>query len=111
MLNVCCYCQFQALDTFNTAVVSPIYYAMFTTLTIFASAIMFKVHRNVSTGELIPFYLLLIWTILLSFCRIGMDKMQVVSCRKFVDLSLYSQELVCCILQESRIYQLVQVSS
>ncbi|KAH7685387.1 Magnesium transporter NIPA protein [Dioscorea alata] len=36
----------KALDTFNTAVVSPIYYAMFTTLTIFASAIMFKVHRN-----------------------------------------------------------------
>ncbi|KAI4369290.1 hypothetical protein MLD38_017748 [Melastoma candidum] len=32
-----------ALDTFNTAVVSPIYYAMFTAFTIFASAIMFKV--------------------------------------------------------------------
>nr|CAB3465154.1 unnamed protein product [Digitaria exilis] len=31
-----------ALDTFNTAVVSPIYYAMFTSLTILASAIMFK---------------------------------------------------------------------
>jgi magnesium transporter len=35
--------NFQALDTFNTAVVSPIYYAMFTSLTILASAIMFKV--------------------------------------------------------------------
>lgn len=33
----------QALDTFNTAVVSPIYYVMFTTLTIVASVIMFKV--------------------------------------------------------------------
>jgi len=33
----------QALDTFNTTVVSPIYYALFTSLTIFASAIMFKV--------------------------------------------------------------------
>ncbi|XP_042008804.1 probable magnesium transporter NIPA6 [Salvia splendens] len=32
----------KALDTFNTAVVSPIYYAMFTSLTIVASAIMFK---------------------------------------------------------------------
>ncbi|XP_043711881.1 probable magnesium transporter NIPA6 isoform X2 [Telopea speciosissima] len=32
----------KALDTFNTAVVSPIYYVMFTTLTIIASAIMFK---------------------------------------------------------------------
>lgn len=38
-----CLWQFQALDTFNTAVVSPIYYAMFTTFTILASAIMFKV--------------------------------------------------------------------
>ncbi|KAI3917256.1 hypothetical protein MKX01_000033 [Papaver californicum] len=32
----------KALDTFNTAVVSPIYYTMFTTLTILASVIMFK---------------------------------------------------------------------
>ncbi|KAF3614476.1 putative magnesium transporter NIPA3 [Capsicum annuum] len=38
----------KALDTFNTAVVSPIYYVMFTTLTIAASMIMFKdyVHQN-----------------------------------------------------------------
>lgn len=35
--------NFQALDTFNTAVVSPIYYVMFTTLAIIASVIMFKV--------------------------------------------------------------------
>ncbi|ONM26512.1 putative magnesium transporter NIPA4 [Zea mays] len=33
----------KALDTFNTAVVSPIYYVMFTSLTIIASVIMFKV--------------------------------------------------------------------
>ncbi|XP_075487200.1 putative magnesium transporter NIPA2 [Primulina tabacum] len=32
----------KALDTFNTAVVSPVYYVMFTTLTILASIIMFK---------------------------------------------------------------------
>eukprot|EP00249_Psilotum_nudum_P014576 c24896_g1_i1 orf=945-2009(-) len=32
----------KALDTFNTAIVSPIYYAMFTSLTILASVIMFK---------------------------------------------------------------------
>ncbi|KAL6548547.1 hypothetical protein OROGR_008568 [Orobanche gracilis] len=32
----------KALDTFNTAVVSPVYYVMFTTLTILASTIMFK---------------------------------------------------------------------
>jgi len=43
---VCCLLQInylnKALDTFNTAVVSPFYYVMFTTLTIFASMIMFK---------------------------------------------------------------------
>lgn len=38
----------QALDTFNTAIVSPIYYVMFTSLTIMASAIMFKVCTGVS---------------------------------------------------------------
>ncbi|KAK2641055.1 hypothetical protein Ddye_022818 [Dipteronia dyeriana] len=32
----------KALDTFNTAIVSPIYYVMFTSLTIIASVIMFK---------------------------------------------------------------------
>jgi hypothetical protein len=36
----------KALDTFNTAVVSPIYYVMFTSLTILASAIMFKVWNS-----------------------------------------------------------------
>ncbi|KAL4396013.1 hypothetical protein HN51_000517 [Arachis hypogaea] len=38
-----------ALDTFNIAVVSPIYYVMFTTLTILASVIMFKLHYNYKT--------------------------------------------------------------
>ncbi|KAI3989449.1 hypothetical protein MKX01_022724 [Papaver californicum] len=32
----------KALDTFNTAIVSPVYYVSFTTLTIIASAIMYK---------------------------------------------------------------------
>lgn len=36
----------QALDTFNTAVVSPVYYVMFTSLTILASMIMFKVIKK-----------------------------------------------------------------
>ncbi|KAL6501283.1 hypothetical protein OROHE_024930 [Orobanche hederae] len=36
------YLNKEALDTFNTAVVSPIYYVMFTSLTIVASVIMFK---------------------------------------------------------------------
>ena len=33
----------KALDLFNTAIVSPIYYVMFTLLTITASIIMFQV--------------------------------------------------------------------
>ncbi|KAK4490082.1 hypothetical protein RD792_000737 [Penstemon davidsonii] len=42
-----------ALDTFNTAVVSPIYYALFTSLTIFASAIMFKDWSGRSASSII----------------------------------------------------------
>ncbi|XP_050239024.1 probable magnesium transporter NIPA2 isoform X1 [Quercus robur] len=51
VVAVCCLLQInylnkmpslQALDTFNTAVVSPVYYVMFTSLTILASMIMFK---------------------------------------------------------------------
>lgn len=38
----------QALDVFNTAVVSPVYYVMFTSFTILASTIMFKVIQNQS---------------------------------------------------------------
>ncbi|KAJ4844372.1 hypothetical protein Tsubulata_029739 [Turnera subulata] len=41
-----------ALDTFNTAVVSPIYYAMFTSFTIFASAIMFKDYSGQSASSI-----------------------------------------------------------
>ena len=33
----------KALDLFNTAIVSPIYYVMFTTFTIIASIILFQV--------------------------------------------------------------------
>ena len=33
----------QALDLFNTAIVSPIYYVMFTTLTVTANVILFQV--------------------------------------------------------------------
>ncbi|KAL4271766.1 hypothetical protein GQ457_13G029460 [Hibiscus cannabinus] len=36
----------QALDTFNTAVVCPVYYVMFTTFTIIASMIMFKLQNH-----------------------------------------------------------------
>jgi hypothetical protein len=40
----------KALDLFNTAIVSPIYYVMFTLLTITASNIMFQVRRSGGTG-------------------------------------------------------------
>ncbi|XP_042482294.1 probable magnesium transporter NIPA1 [Macadamia integrifolia] len=43
---ICCLLQLdylnKALDTFNTAVISPVYYVMFTSFTILASMIMFK---------------------------------------------------------------------
>jgi len=42
----------KALDTFNTAIVSPIYYVMFTTLTILASIIMFKDWSGQSPGSM-----------------------------------------------------------
>nr|GME04094.1 probable magnesium transporter NIPA6 [Ipomoea batatas] len=41
-----------ALDTFNTAVVSPIYYVMFTSLTIVASVIMFKDWDGQNVGNI-----------------------------------------------------------
>ncbi|KAK8697594.1 hypothetical protein V6N13_113735 [Hibiscus sabdariffa] len=43
----------KALDTFNTAVVSPIYYVMFTSLTILASVIMFKDWGGQDTGSIV----------------------------------------------------------
>ncbi|XP_019445413.1 PREDICTED: probable magnesium transporter NIPA1 [Lupinus angustifolius] len=69
----CCLLQInylnKALDTFNTAVVSPVYYVMFTTLTIFASMIMFKdwVSQNASqiATELCGFVTILSGTFLL----------------------------------------------
>ncbi|XP_042483908.1 probable magnesium transporter NIPA6 isoform X2 [Macadamia integrifolia] len=63
----------KALDTFDTAVVSPIYYVMFTTLTIIASAIMFKdwSGQNVSSiaSELCGFITVLSGTIILHSTR------------------------------------------
>ncbi|XP_009630179.1 putative magnesium transporter NIPA6 [Nicotiana tabacum] len=59
----------KALDTFNTAVVSPIYYVMFTTLTIVASVIMFKDWDGQNVGSIISgicgFIVVLSGTILL----------------------------------------------
>ncbi|ONK55546.1 uncharacterized protein A4U43_UnF1720 [Asparagus officinalis] len=59
----------KALDTFNTAIVSPIYYVMFTTLTILASVIMFKDWDDQDVGSIISeicgFIVVLSGTILL----------------------------------------------
>lgn len=59
----------KALDTFNTAIVSPIYYVMFTTLTIVASVIMFKDWEGQSGGSIVSeicgFIVVLSGTILL----------------------------------------------
>ena len=63
----------QALDTFNTAVVSPIYYALFTSFTILASAIMFKV------CSLPAWYITSLWhsmwKVALLLCSLGLDNM------------------------------------
>ncbi|KAL8553029.1 hypothetical protein ACS0TY_001634 [Phlomoides rotata] len=63
----------KALDTFNAAMVSPIYYVMFTTLTITASAIMFKdwSGQNMSsiTSEICGFITVLSGTIILHLTR------------------------------------------
>lgn len=54
---ICCLTQLnylnKALDTFNAAVVSPVYYVMFTTLTIFASMIMFKEWASQDAAQII----------------------------------------------------------
>ncbi|XP_034682254.1 probable magnesium transporter NIPA6 [Vitis riparia] len=63
----------KALDTFNAAIVSPIYYVMFTTLTISASAIMFKdwSGQNASSiaSEICGFITVLSGTIILHATR------------------------------------------
>ncbi|XP_020260501.1 probable magnesium transporter NIPA6 isoform X2 [Asparagus officinalis] len=63
----------KALDTFNTAMVSPIYYVMFTTMTIVASGIMFKdwYGQSLSTiaSELCGFITVLSGTMLLQLTR------------------------------------------
>ncbi|MFX9847997.1 DMT family transporter, partial [Acinetobacter baumannii] len=63
----------KALDTFNAAIVSPIYYVMFTTLTIVASAIMFKdwSGQDVTsiTSEICGFIIVLTGTVILHVTR------------------------------------------
>lgn len=81
---------FQALDTFNTAVVSPIYYAMFTSLTIVASAIMFKVFVVIDVLQFCRVSYFFVKTLTtLCYSRIGLV-------RVLVALSLFSVDLLQC---------------
>ncbi|XP_061989209.1 probable magnesium transporter NIPA2 isoform X1 [Rosa rugosa] len=57
IVAVCCIFQInylnKALDTFNTAVISPVYYVMFTIFTILASVIMFKDWESQSASQIV----------------------------------------------------------
>nr|XP_011462819.1 PREDICTED: probable magnesium transporter NIPA2 [Fragaria vesca subsp. vesca] len=57
ILTVCCLFQInylnKALDTFNTAVVSPVYYVMFTIFTILASVIMYKDYESQNASQIV----------------------------------------------------------
>ncbi|KAK9673594.1 hypothetical protein RND81_12G177600 [Saponaria officinalis] len=69
----------KALDTFNTVVVSPIYYVMFTTLTILASVIMFKDWDGQDGGaivsEICGFVVIISGTTLLQMTKDIMEKL------------------------------------
>jgi hypothetical protein len=97
----------QALDTFNTAVVSPIYYTMFTSLTILASVIMFKVWVSIALAYLSRIIMLVVRIqkvlyIVISFVslhRIGTGKIQhklwqrcVALLRSFLELFFYIKQ-------------------
>lgn len=60
----------KALDIFNTSIVTPIYYVIFTTLVILASAILFKEWRHMSVenviGDVCGFCIVIIAVILLN---------------------------------------------
>ena len=63
----------KALDIFNTSIVTPIYYVMFTTCTITASAILFKEWENLRSkdilGALCGFFTIIVGVFLLHAFR------------------------------------------
>jgi hypothetical protein len=63
----------QALDTFNTALVTPIYYVLFTTCVIIASAILFREFSHFQlkdwVGVISGFSVVLSAIVLLHFCK------------------------------------------
>lgn len=85
----------QALDTFNTAIVSPIYYVMFTSLTILASVIMFKVPSSPTKCIYGCIRLLLQYMNQITgfMNRTGIGKTVLKLSQKCVDLSQYFQAL------------------
>ena len=87
----------QALDTFNTAIVSPIYYVMFTSLTILASVIMFKViSRHKMYMERCMWIVALVHESSQCFLflnRTGIGKMALKLSQRCVDLLQYFQAL------------------
>ncbi|XP_059617082.1 magnesium transporter NIPA2 [Phlebotomus argentipes] len=60
----------RALDIFNTSIVTPVYYVIFTTLVIVASAILFKEWRHMSAsdviGDLCGFFVVIVAIVLLN---------------------------------------------
>jgi len=50
----------KALDTFNTGVVTPVYYVMFTSLVITASTILFKEWEHLQLNVLL-FFSIVLW--------------------------------------------------
>uniref|UniRef100_A0A1B0CKY0 Putative magnesium transporter nipa2 n=1 Tax=Lutzomyia longipalpis TaxID=7200 RepID=A0A1B0CKY0_LUTLO len=63
----------RALDIFNTSIVTPVYYVIFTTLVIVASAILFKEWRHMAAsdviGDLCGFFVIIVAVILLNAFR------------------------------------------
>jgi magnesium transporter len=63
----------KALDIFNTSIVTPIYYVIFTTLVIVASAILFKewMHMSASDviGDICGFFVVIVAVIMLNAFR------------------------------------------
>lgn len=63
----------RALDIFNTSIVTPVYYVIFTTLVIVASAILFKEWRHMAAsdviGDLCGFFVVIVAVILLNAFR------------------------------------------
>ncbi|PQQ00558.1 putative magnesium transporter NIPA2 isoform X1 [Prunus yedoensis var. nudiflora] len=57
VVTVCCVFQInylnKALDTFNTAIIAPVYYVMFTIFTILASVILFKDWESQSGAQIV----------------------------------------------------------